>query len=110
MNQTSYENNEQNKIKIKNYLNEQINKKEDDNQSIGSVTTMGSMGSPYDKEITEKEYEFIETELEKILNDDEENLKKEILVWEKTSELNKKFERELDKAFRDSIFEFRRTG
>ena len=113
VNQTSYENNEQNKIKIKNYLNEQINKKEDDNQSIGSVTTMGSMGSmgsPYDKEITEKEYEFIETELEKILNDDEENLKKEILVWEKTSELNKKFERELDKAFRDSIFEFRRTG
>ena len=113
VNQTSYENNEQNKIKIKNYLNEQINKKEEDNESISSATTMGSLGcvgSINDPDINEKEYELIESELEKILNEDEENLKKEIEVWEKTSVLNEKFEKELQKAFRDSVFEFRRTG
>ena len=116
VNQTSYENNEQNKIKIKNYLNEQINKKEEDNESISSTSstsTMGSLGvlgSINDPEITEREYELIGSELEKILNEDEKNLKEEIEVWEKTSELNEKFEKELRKAFKDSIFEFRRTG
>ena len=113
VNQTSYENNEQNKIKIKNYLNEQINKKEEDNESVSSTTTMGSLGgigSINDAEITEEECELIGNELEKILNDEEESLKEEIKVWEKTSELNEKFVKELEKNFRDSIFEFRRTG
>ena len=121
VNQTSYENNEQNKIKIKNYLNEQINKKEEDNESISSTTTMGSsstttmgnlggIGSINDTELTEEECELIGNELEKILNDEEEILKEEIEVWEKTSELNEKFVKELEKDFRDSIFEFRRTG
>ena len=58
----------------------------------------------------QEECELIESELEKILNNEEEILKEEIEVWEKTSELNEKFERELEKNFRDSIFEFRRTG
>jgi hypothetical protein len=112
VNQTSYENNEQNKIKIKNYLNEQI-KKEEDNESISSTTTMGSLGgigSINDAEITEEECELIGNELEKILNDEEESLKEEIKVWEKTSELNEKFANELENDFRDSIFEFIRTG
>jgi len=45
VNQTSYENNEQNKIKIKNYLNEQINKKEEDNESISSTSSTSTIGS-----------------------------------------------------------------
>ena len=107
VNQTSFENNEQNKIKIQNYLKEQINKKEEDNESIGSAGTMASFN---DKEITEEECEILGTELEKILNEDEKNLKEEIEVWEKTSALNKKLLEELENAFRDSIFEFRKTG
>ena len=107
VNQSSFENYEQNKVKIKNYLSEQINKKEEDEKSVSSTTTMGSIN---ESEITDKEYEFVESELEKILNEDEKNLKEEIDLWEKTSALSKKFEKELENAFKDSIFEFRRTG
>ena len=113
VNQTSYENNAENKKKIKNYLKEKIKKKEDDNESISSTTTMGSLGSIgsiNDSEITEEECELFENELEKILNDEEEILKEEIEVWEKTLDLNEKFVKELEKDFRNSIFEFRRTG
>ena len=68
------------------------------------------MASFTDKEITEEECEILGTEIEKILNEDKENLKEEIEVWEKTSALNKKLAKELENAFRDSIFEFRKTG
>ena len=107
VNQTSFENNEQNKIKIQKFLKEQVNKKEEDNISIGSASTIASFP---DKEITDEECEILESEIQKILNEDENNLKEEIEVWEKTSVLNKKFEEELENALKDSIFEFRRTG
>ena len=75
VNQSSFENNEQNKIKIQKFLKEKINKKEEDNTSIGSASTIASFP---DKEITDEE-----CEIQKILNEDENNLKEEIEVWEK---------------------------
>lgn len=80
MNQSSFENNEQNKIKIQKFLKEKINKKEEDNTSIGSASTIASFP---DKEITDEECEILESEIQKILNEDENNLKEEIEVWEK---------------------------
>ena len=62
VNQSSFENNEQNKIKIQKFLKEKINKKEEDNTSIGSASTIASFP---DKEITDEECEILESEIQK---------------------------------------------
>ena len=65
VNQKSFENIEENKIKIKEFLDKKISKKEDDEISILSNTTIGSINNTI---ITEKDEEILMNEVENILN------------------------------------------
>ncbi len=107
VNQKSFENIEENKIKIKEFLDKKINKKEDDEISVVSNSTIGSINN---KIISEQDEEILMNEVENILIQQEDNLIEEMEIIEKTSKTNNKFEEEYQSALKDSIFEFHKTG
>ena len=88
-NQKSFENIEENKIKIKEFLDKKINKKEDDEISVVSNSTIGRINN---KIISEQDEEILMNEVENILIQQEDNLIEEMEIIEKTSKTNNKFE------------------
>jgi len=107
VNQKSFENIEENKIKIKEFLDNKINKKEDDEISVLSNSTAGSINNII---ITEKDEEILMEEVENILINQENKLIEEMETIENLSKTNNKFAEEFNLALKDSIFEFHKTG